>query len=96
VDNVVAHPILTSNHPGNYMNTVTIQLPESLYTKINELVKVEGISIHQFLLSAAAEKLTVCLTPNYLEQEATYGRREDFEKVLKAVPAVEPEEYDKL
>lgn len=78
------------------MNTVTLQLPDSLYTKINELVKVEGISIHQFLTLAAAEKLTACLTPSYLEREAARGQRADFEKVLKAVPQVEPEEYDRL
>ncbi|OQW92556.1 MAG: CopG family transcriptional regulator [Thiotrichaceae bacterium IS1] len=78
------------------MNTVTLQLPDSLYTKINELVKVEGISIHQFLTLATAEKLTAFLTPSYLEQEAARGQRADFEKVLTAVPQVEPEEYDRL
>ncbi len=78
------------------MNTVTLQLPDSLYTKINELVKVEGISLHQFLILAATEKLTAFLTPSYLEREAAQGQRADFEKVLKAVPQIEPEEYDKL
>jgi len=42
------------------------------------------------------EKIAALLTEDYLEQEAKQGRREDFEKVMKAVPSTEPEEYDRL
>ncbi len=35
-------------------------------------------------------------TENYPEEEARKGRREDFEKVMKAVPGTEPEEYDRI
>ncbi len=78
------------------MSTLTVRLPKSLHTKIKELAKAEGISMNQFLVLAAAEKMSALLTADYLEREAQKGKHEDFEKVLKAVPHVEPEEQDRL
>ena len=78
------------------MNTLTVELPTSLHIKISELSKAEGISANQFLVLAAAEKMSAILTENYLEEEARQGRREDFEKVMKAVPSRIPEIYDRI
>ena len=78
------------------MSTLTVRLPESLHGKIKELARSEGISINQFLVVAAAEKMSALLTQDYLEREAKKGKRDDFEKVLKAVPDVEPEEHDRI
>ncbi|MGB7415417.1 MAG: hypothetical protein WA902_14520 [Thermosynechococcaceae cyanobacterium] len=36
------------------------------------------------------------LTEDYLEQETKLGHREDFERFMKKVPDVEPEDYDRL
>ncbi len=68
------------------MSTVTIQLPESLKTTIEDLAAREGYSVSQFLASAAGEKLAVVMTMDYLRREAAAGRREDFEKYLAACP----------
>ncbi|MCP4648536.1 MAG: toxin-antitoxin system HicB family antitoxin [PVC group bacterium] len=76
-------------------NILTIRLPKSLHDGIEQLTKTEGMSINQFLITAA-EKMSALLTQNYLEKEALKGKREYFDKVLKAVPAVEPEDYDKI
>jgi len=76
------------------MSLITVELPESLYVKISELSESEGISANQFLVLAAAEKMSAILTENYLENEARKGKREDFEKVIKSVPCAEPDEYD--
>jgi len=78
------------------MATLTLRLPESTHLKIKELAKRDGISINQFLASAAAEKMSALLTKDYLDEEAKKATREDFDKVMRAVPNVEPEEYDKL
>ena len=78
------------------MSMVTVELPKSLYTKINELSQAEGISPNQFLVLAAAEKMSAILPENYLEEEARRGRYEDFEKVMKAVPCAEPEKHDRI
>ncbi len=75
------------------MSLITVELPKSLYMKISELSEAEGISANQFLVLAAAEKMSAILTENYLKEEARRGRREDFEKVMKAVPCAEPEDH---
>ena len=64
------------------MSTLTVELPESLKKKIEDLAAREGYSVSQFLASAAGEKLAVVLTMDYLRREAAAGRREDFEKYL--------------
>lgn len=78
------------------MSTLSVRLPDSLHKKIKEVAKEDGVSINQFISSAAAEKLSAIMTVDYLKKEAKSGSRNDFEAVLKKVPDVGPEEYDKL
>ena len=78
------------------MSALTVRLPNSLHTKIRELVKAEGLSVNQFMVTAAAEKMAAILAEDYLAQEAKQGKRADFEKVLKTVPHVKPAEYDRI
>ena len=78
------------------MSTVTIELPEFLKKRIEALAAEEGYTVSQFLASAAAEKLAVVLTMDYLKREAEAGRRGDFERYLGAVPDVAPDEGDRL
>lgn len=78
------------------MSTLTLRLPKSLHEKIKELAQDEGISINQFLVTAAAEKMSALLTEDYLEQESAKASRADFERVMQAVPDAEPETYDRL
>jgi hypothetical protein len=78
------------------MSTLTISLPESLHAEIKELAKAEGISVNQFWVVAAAEKMSALLTEDFLAHEAKQGTRADFEQFLKKVPNVEPEPHDSL
>ncbi len=78
------------------MSTLSIRLPDSLHKKIKEISKCDGISINQFLSSAAAEKVSAFMTIDYLKREAKLGKRKDFEAFLKKVPDIEPEEYDRF
>lgn len=55
------------------MSTLTVRLPESLHAKIKELARAEGISINQFLVVAAAEKMSALLTEDFLDNEAKQG-----------------------
>ena len=77
------------------MGAFTVHLPNSLHHKIEELAKAEGLSVNQFMVTAA-EKMAALLSEDYLVQEAKQSKRADFEKVLKAVPHIEPEEHDRL
>ena len=70
------------------MTALTVRLPTSLHTKIREFAARDGVSVNQFIASAAGEKLASVLTVDYLRQEAATGRREDFDRFLQAVPDV--------
>lgn len=68
------------------MSAITIRLPNSVHESIKELARKDGISVNQFIASAAAEKMASFQTLDYLRREAAQGKREDFEKFLKLVP----------
>lgn len=79
------------------MSALTIRLPNSLHAKVRELAAREDISVNQFIASAVGEKLASLLTADYLRQEAAQGRREDFDRFMRAVPDVpDAQEQGKL
>jgi len=78
------------------MSRITIELPEPLKQSIEALAAREGYSVSHFLASAAREKLAAIMTMDYLRREAALGRREDFERYLKAVPQVPPLQADEI
>lgn len=78
------------------MSTLSLRIPNSLHEQIRLLAKREGISINQFVASAAAEKMAALLTEEYIEARAAKGSVKKFEKVLKKVPDAEPEHYDRI
>ena len=78
------------------MSTLSLRLPNSLHEKIRQLSKEEGISINQFVASAAAEKMASLLTEGYLKRRASKADANRFKMILDKVPDVEPEDYDKI
>ena len=78
------------------MSTLSLRIPKSLHDQIRELAKQEGISINQFVASAAAEKMSALLTEEYIEARAKRASLKKFQKVLNKVPNSEPEEYDRI
>ena len=50
------------------MSTVTIQMPDALATQLREVAATSGVTLDQFLSSAAAEKLSAWQTVEYLRQ----------------------------
>jgi hypothetical protein len=78
------------------MSALSLRLPESLHKQVKELAEKEGISINQFVTSAVAEKMSALVTEDYLGKRAARGKRESFEAVLKKVPAVKPDEQDRM
>ena len=78
------------------MTALTIRLPESLHRNIKELARSEGISVNQFIASAASEKMAAVQTLDFLRREAAAGNREDFERYLGAIRDVPPEDEDKI
>lgn len=72
------------------MTALTIRLPDSVHRKIKELAASDGISVNQFIASAAAEKMASVMTLDWLRTEASQGRRADFLALLDAAPDVPP------
>lgn len=68
------------------MSALTIRLPNSVHESIKALARKDGISVNQFIASAAAEKMASFQSLDYLRREAALGTREDFEQFLSRVP----------
>lgn len=78
------------------MTALTIRLPDSVHLRIKELAARDGVSVNQFIASAAAEKMASVMTLDYLRAEAAQGRREDLLAVLGSAPDVPPLSGDEL
>ena len=78
------------------MSAITINVPDSLLGKLQEVVEKDKSTLEQFALLALAEKLSSVITVDYLEERAKRATLERFEQLLAKVPDVEPEEDDRL
>jgi predicted DNA-binding ribbon-helix-helix protein len=70
------------------MTALTIRLPNSVHESIKLLARKDGISVNQFIASAASEKMASFQTLDFLRREAALGKREDFDQFLKLAPNV--------
>lgn len=77
------------------MSTISLRLPDSLHEGIREAAQREGISINQFIASAAGEKLAAWATEEILSRRAQRGDRTRFEAALQAVADDEPAPEDR-
>ena len=77
------------------MSALTVRLPNSVHESIKELAKKDGISVNQFIASAASEKMAAFLTLEYLSKVAAGGKRSDFQRFLKRVPDAPADQGDK-
>ena len=78
------------------MTALTIRLPNSVHESIKALARKDGISVNQFIASAAAEKMASFQTLDFLRQEAALGKREHFDAFLKAAPDTAPLPGDEI
>jgi Ribbon-helix-helix protein, copG family len=78
------------------MSSLQLTLPQSMREQVEALAQKEGISVHEFITLAVAEKLATLATADYLTERAKRGSREKLLAVLAKAPDVEPEDYDKL
>jgi len=78
------------------MSAITIHIPDSLFGKLQEVTAKDNTTLEQFALLALAEKLSSVVTVEYLEERAKRAKLERFEQLLAKVPAVEPDETDRL
>lgn len=78
------------------MTTLSIGVPDSLHRAIKELATKDGYSMKQFLITAAAEKLSAMETLDYLRQRAERADLKDFDSLLAKVTDGTPVPEDEL
>lgn len=78
------------------MSTLSLRLPTSLHRQLKEVSGREGVSINQFIASAAGEKVAALLTADYLQERSARGKRAAFDAVLRRVPDVAPGRGDEV
>jgi predicted transcriptional regulator len=78
------------------MTTLSIRVPDSLHRAIKELATKDGYSMNQFLITAAAEKVSAVETVDYLRHRAKRANLEEFDRLLSMVPDSEPDPGDEL
>lgn len=78
------------------MTTLSLRVPDSLHRAIKELASQDGYSMNQFLITAAAEKLSALATVDYLRVRAKRANLDDFDRLLARVPDTEPDKGDEL
>ena len=72
------------------MSTVTIQMPDTLASQLRDAAAIAGLTLDQFLNSAAAEKLSAWQTVDHLRERAARAHREDFIAFLDQSPDATP------
>ncbi len=75
---------------------MSIRVPDSLHSAIKELAHKDGYSINQFLITAAAEKLSSLNTIDYLRDRADRADLEAFDRIMKKIPSATPDSGDEL
>jgi uncharacterized protein (DUF1778 family) len=78
------------------MTTLSLRIPTSLHRAIKKLASQDGYSMNQFLITAAAEKLSALETVDYLSARAKRANLKEFDKLLSRVPDIEPDAGDRL
>ena len=78
------------------MSTLSLRLPESIYERVKEFAKKDGISINQFISSAVSEKISAFATKDYLELRAKRANPKKYKEALSMISDVEPGDFDRL
>ena len=78
------------------MSTMSLRLPASLHRQAKVLARQEGVSINQLVTTALAEKISALAAGEYLKNRAQHGSRRKFDRALRKVKNVAPEDHDRL
>ncbi len=76
------------------MSAVTVELPIDLRERLEKIAEQSGISISQLLIEAAEKMSQIEILEQLKREAAKRDTRKAFERVLAAVPDVEPENPD--
>lgn len=87
---------LPAKNQSKDMSTLTISMPEGLAKQLQVCAAEEGVTVDQFIASAAGEKLSALMTLDHLRERAARANRQDFIDFLEGSPDVPPIPGDEL
>jgi uncharacterized protein (DUF1778 family) len=76
--------------------TFALRLPQSLKNAIEKLAEEDGVSMNQFLVVAAAEKVSALQTEAFFNERRARVDREAFLSILNSEGGAAPEQEDAL
>ena len=78
------------------MSVVTVELPNNLQQRLEKIAKQSGVSVSQILVEAAEKMSQVEILEQIKREASERDTRAGFERVMQAVPDVEPEHPDDI
>jgi predicted transcriptional regulator len=76
------------------MTSISVRLPDSLYSMVKALASQDNTSMNQFIASAVAENVSALASESYLRERAERSSASQFMTTLAAVSAQDPEDFD--
>jgi len=73
-----------------------LDIPDSLYQRLAEAAKKDHASVEQLATLAIAEKLASRYTIETLSERARRANLARFDELIKMIPDIEPDDYDKI
>jgi predicted transcriptional regulator len=72
------------------MSAVTVELPNELRQRLEKIAEQSGVSVSRILVEAAEKMSQIEILEQIKREASKRDTRKSFEKILAAVPDVEP------
>lgn len=78
------------------MSTLSVSIPESVRSRIEEFAREDGVSVEAFVASILSQRVAVAEADSYVRRRAERGSAEQLLDIVDRAPDVEPEPHDKI
>ena len=78
------------------MSAVTVNIPDSLWDRIERMADEDGVSVDSLILTILSQRIAVADAESYVKMRGRRGSADSLKRILEAAPDVEPSSEDKL
>jgi hypothetical protein len=78
------------------MSLTNIEIPDSLFERVQQLAVEQQVTVSQFIASAIAEKTATIDKGGYIAARANRSDSAKFADAISCIPDKDPETYDRL
>ncbi len=78
------------------MSKLQLRLPDAIHKRVRKIAKRENLSINQLLVNSISNEIIRYETMQFFAERSKDFNEQDFLDALQEIPAIEPEEHDKL